>query len=147
MFLLYERLLLITLKYKSEPELFKSIRTLNHLFIDIYGKIWFYLWKDSPLFYFDNQFIINKLSYNNRIIVNENNKLTIQLLDIVQIIKKDVIDDNNYNLIFHEIFLHTGFKNDVELKIVDNKLIEIDGFNLVELFKEAINETLKQTWN
>lgn len=138
---------MIILEYEAEPYLFRSIDTLNNLFINIHGKIWFYLWKDAPLFYFDNQFIINKLSYNNRIIVNENNKLTIQLLDIVQIIKRDVIDDNNYNLIFHEILLHTGFKNDVELKIVDNKLIEIDGFNLVELFKEAINETLKQTWN
>lgn len=138
---------MIYLEYEAEPELFKSIRTLNHLFIDIYGKIWYYIWKDAPLFYDDNQLLINKLSYSNKIVIKENNKLIVQLLDIVQIIKRDIIDDNNYNLIFHEIILRTGLKIDVELKIVDNKLIEIDGFNLVELFKEAVNDTLKQTWN
>lgn len=138
---------MIYLEYEAEPDLFRLIKTLNNLFIDIYGKIWYYIWKDAPLFYDDNQLLINKLSYSNKIVIKENNKLIVQLLDIVQIIKRDIIDDNNYNLIFHEIILRTGLKIDVELKIVDNKLIEIDGFNLVELFKEAVNQTLKLTWN
>lgn len=138
---------MIYLEYEAEPELFKSIRTLNHLFIDIYGKIWYYIWKDAPLFYDDNQLLINKLSYSNKIVIKENNKLIVQLLDIVQIIKRDIIDDNNYNLIFHEIILRTGLKIDVELKIVDNKLVEIDGFNLIKLFKDALTETIKCKWN
>lgn len=138
---------MITLKYKSEPELFKLIAALDNLLKED-KKISVFLWKDVPLFYIKDQLVSKKFNYiNNRIIINKEEGFIIQLSDNTQLIKRDIVDNNNYRMIIHELILNDGFKDDVEMKIVDNKLVEIDGFNLIKLFKDALTETIKCKWN
>lgn len=140
---------MITLEYNIEPELFKIMETLDKLLVGEFNNKQYFLWQNIPLYYYDGKLFIKKLSYVNNKIIKKDDKFIIEFSDDVQLIKRDIVDDNNYRLIIHELhFIYDeGFKDDVELKIINNKLIEIDGFNLVELFKEALIKTIKQKWN